>query len=130
MWTAASVLSLRTPKLEFDPAMDLSDISGEDGLSTLEKYVQLLLSRSFEDSSLFWHYAMRHVPSDSLVCASASVPTFAAGSKLQFSVETGLAQQDPALLQQVSLKFWTMCLSVLCVSQICLFCVGDSATCC
>lgn len=76
MWTAASVLALRSsPKLEFDPALDINfDAPGNDdvknsGLSMLERYVSKLLEASFDDSSLFWHYAMRHVPSPSLVCA-------------------------------------------------------------
>ena len=74
MWTAASVLGLRTPKLEFDPALDVdfdspSDEVKRSGLSMLERYVAKLLEASFADSALFWHYAMRHVPSPSLVCA-------------------------------------------------------------
>lgn len=77
MWTAASVLSLHgSPSLEFDPALDVDfdgaspDLAKASGLSMLERYVAKLLEASFEDSSLFWHYAMRHVPSESLVCAS------------------------------------------------------------
>jgi hypothetical protein len=73
MWTAASVLSLRTPKLEFDPTLsndfDGNEDAKEGGLSMLERYVMKLLDESFSDSSLFWHYAMRHVPSQSLMCA-------------------------------------------------------------
>ena len=74
MWTAASVLGLRTPELEFDYTRptNFDDPTGAEdtsGLSTLEKYVGKLLSASFAESSLFWHYAMRHVPSDSLACA-------------------------------------------------------------
>jgi len=76
MWTAASVLGLRSsPKLEFDPALDINFDAPDDdeikssGLSMLERYVGKLLEASFEDSTLFWHYAMRHVPSPSLMCA-------------------------------------------------------------
>ena len=105
MWTAASVLPLRTPKMEFDPAMHLDQRDGDGGFSsTLEKYVDMLLARSFDDSALFWHYAMRHVPSDSLMCltntSDNTVLGFAKGSKLQFEVEPGLAQQAPDLLLQ------------------------------
>ena len=75
MWTAASVLGLRNPKLAFDPALNINFDSPDNdniensGLSMLERYVSKLLQASFEDSSLFWHYAMRHVPSPSLMCA-------------------------------------------------------------
>lgn len=72
MWTAASVLALRSsPKLAFDPSLPVDfDGDGKDsGLSMLERYVSRLLDDSFADSSLFWHYAMRHVPTPSLACA-------------------------------------------------------------
>lgn len=75
MWTAASVLSLHgSSRLQFDPSLDIdfdgeSDDVKQSGLSMLERYVSKLLEASFEDSSLFWHYALRHVPSPSLVCA-------------------------------------------------------------
>jgi hypothetical protein len=77
MWTAASALGLRSQGLEFDPDLvnsdefgaDGSDADQGDGLSMLERYVSRLLDASFRDSSLFWHYAMRHVPTPSLACA-------------------------------------------------------------
>ena len=75
MWTAASVLALHASPLAFDPALDVDfDAPGDEdvkrsGLSMLERYVARLLAASFDDSSLFWHYALRHVPSPSLVCA-------------------------------------------------------------
>ena len=76
MWTAASVLGLRSPKLEFDPSLpkdfDGDETANDSGLSMLERYVAKLLDASFADSSLFWHYAMRHVPSPSLMCAKVS----------------------------------------------------------
>lgn len=56
-----------------------------------------------QDSALFWHYAMRHVPSDSLVCASSATKqttVLPKGSKLQFSVDAGLNASDPNLLLQ------------------------------
>jgi hypothetical protein len=70
-WTVASLLGLRTNALQFDPTMG-ADFDGEDpnGLSMLEKYVDRLLEGSFANSPLFWHYAVRHVPSDSIVCES------------------------------------------------------------
>jgi hypothetical protein len=70
-WTIASVLGLRNPTLEFDPTLE-SDFDGQEshGLSMLEKYVNKLLESSFSNSPMFWHYAMRHVPSNSLVCHS------------------------------------------------------------
>ena len=81
MWTAASVLALRSPALSFDPTLPANFDGGTDeedttaggasALSFLERYVEKLLVGSFADSPLFWHYAMRHVPSDSLACAKA-----------------------------------------------------------
>lgn len=62
MWTASTVLGLRGNGLEFDPA---SPAGG-----SIEAYVERLLSDSFSRSPTFWHYAARHVPSDSLVCAA------------------------------------------------------------
>ena len=109
MWTAASVLSLRTPKLEFDPTFSNFDAprdgEEEEGLSMMEKYVQKLLGRSFQDSALFWHYAMRHVPSDSLMCAKVVAAKGSSALKLQnskliFTLEDGLKAQDPNLLVQ------------------------------
>jgi hypothetical protein len=79
-WTVSSVLGLRTDALKFDPALE-TDFGGIpptelSGLSMLERYVNKLLQDSFTDSPTFWHYAMRHVPSDSQVfiprCASCS----------------------------------------------------------
>jgi hypothetical protein len=91
MWTAASVLSLRSPKLEFDPSLG-KDFDGDadaatSGLSMLERYVSKLLDASFADSSLFWHYAMRHVPSPSLMCAKDYVSeTYKpAGTRMSFA---------------------------------------------
>ncbi len=56
-------------------------------LSMLERYVSKLLDASFADSLLFWHYAMRHVPSPSLMCAKdySSTNYKPAGTKLAFS---------------------------------------------
>jgi hypothetical protein len=93
MWTAASVLSLRSQKLEFDPALskDFDNPDNEDarvnGLSMLERYVGRLLDASFVDSSLFWHYAMRHVPSQSLMCVKdySSSNYKPANTKVQFT---------------------------------------------
>lgn len=96
MWTAASVLSLRTPKLEFDPALpkdfDGDQSAKDSGLSMLERYVAKLLDASFVDSSLFWHYAMRHVPSPSLTCAKdyASTNYKPPGTYMQFYNDAGI----------------------------------------
>jgi hypothetical protein len=104
MWTAASVLALRTPSMQFDPATpsDTIDKNNYEGLSMMELYVQKLLSRSFEDTALFWHYAMRHVPSDSLLCASYVAESAANpiqnGAKLDFFLDPTLSQLDPNLL--------------------------------
>jgi hypothetical protein len=90
MWTAASVLALRTSKLQFDPTLSKDFDGNEDaktnGLSMLERYVIRLLDASFADSSLFWHYAMRHVPSPSLMCAKdyASTNYKPTGTKVSF----------------------------------------------
>jgi hypothetical protein len=77
MWTTASAFAMRSQGLEFDPDLVNSNDFGTggtdaeqgDGLSMLERYVSRLLDASFQDSSLFWHYAMRHVPTQSLACA-------------------------------------------------------------
>jgi hypothetical protein len=91
-WTTATVLGLRNRQLEFDPVRE-PDFDGVDpnGLSMLEKYVRLLLERSFTDSPLFWHYAVRHVPSESLVCDSSlpSTHNITPGT-LKFSREGGV----------------------------------------
>ncbi len=101
MWTAASVLSLRSPKLAFDPSLPKDfDISGgsddvkNSGLSMLERYVSRLLDASFDDSSLFWHYAMRHVPSQSLVCAKDYTSTNhkPSGTTMPYYNDAGLEQ--------------------------------------
>lgn len=100
MWTAASVLGLRSPKLEFDPALDVdfdfpkgNDDVKNSGLSMLERYVSKLLEASFDDSSLFWHYALRHVPSGpSLMCKkeySDSTNSFR-NQTMQFTNDAGI----------------------------------------
>lgn len=45
MWTAASVLPLRTPKLEFGAPFEEEST---EGLSYLERFVDRLLQRSFQ----------------------------------------------------------------------------------
>lgn len=86
MWTVASVLALRTPALQFDPTHP-ADFDGADdvnGLSMLERYVDKLLGLSFAESSLFWHYAMRHVPSESLACAKEEPVQALRNKKINF----------------------------------------------
>lgn len=99
MWTAASVLALRTPQLRFDYTLptNFDDPTGapdKSGLSMLERYVGRLLDRSFSHSPLFWHYAMRHAPSDSLACArdlgSSAPGTRPPSSKLDFQNLAGI----------------------------------------
>jgi hypothetical protein len=69
-WTVTSILGLRTDALRFEPTRQAS---GEgDGLSMLEEYVEKLLEDSFSDSPTFWHYAVRHVPSNSQICESVA----------------------------------------------------------
>lgn len=65
-WSTSSVLGLRGggQNLHFNP------VPG-DG-TTVEGYVDKLLADSFARSSTFWHYALRHVPSDSLMCADGN----------------------------------------------------------
>jgi hypothetical protein len=106
MWTAASVLGLRNPLLEFDPTLSRNFAGAEDGgTSMLEEYVQKLLENSFADSSMFWHYAMRHVPSDSIACAKNIVvnPT-PEGSLMRFSnTNTNVPDLDMTQLPDVSM---------------------------
>lgn len=82
MWTASAVHKLQG-FLKFDPSIKRSRlVHSEDSAgnkedptsetfvkSNMEIYVEKLLADSFADSSTFWHYAIRHVPSDSLICA-------------------------------------------------------------
>lgn len=106
MWTAATVLGLRTPKLQFNPSlpknfdkkMENNDgQSDADGLSMLERYVSKLLDASFADSSLFWHYAMRHVPSPSLMCAKpAKSLQKPPGTKIKYYNDVNLPAADLA----------------------------------
>ena len=102
MWTAASVLSLHgSPRLQFDPALDVdfdapSEEVRQSGLSMLERYVSKLLEASFEDSSLFWHYAVRHVPSPSLTCAGDHASK-RSRSNVQFDNDMGM-DDIPAFL--------------------------------
>lgn len=46
MWTAATVLAMRNPEMQFDPLSAASD--EEDGLSYLERFVQRVLSGAFQ----------------------------------------------------------------------------------
>lgn len=61
-----------------------------------------------QDSALFWHYAMRHVPSDSLICASeilaqGSTQQQQQSSTLKFVDRINLQSKDPnAFLQPPS----------------------------
>jgi hypothetical protein len=70
-WTVSSVLGLRTDALKFDPTLpvDFGSMPPTElnGLSMLERYVNKLLEDSFSRSPTFWHYAVRHVPSNSQV---------------------------------------------------------------
>ncbi len=111
MWTAASVLALRTPKLQFDPVLDINfDVPDNEnvknsGLSMLERYVSKLLEASFDDSPLFWHYAMRHVPSPSLVCARDYYSSlWRRNSTITFVNDARVPSdaQNPDILQSVS----------------------------
>lgn len=76
-WTASTVRKLES--LRFDPSIGRKKLvrEGEEESpssasffkSNLELYVEKLLSDSFSEASTFWHYAIRHVPSESLVCS-------------------------------------------------------------
>lgn len=70
MWTAAGAFASSGggPGPPFDPIVE-HDKGAQEGLSALEAHVRDLLKPSFLRTSTFWHYVMRHVPSDSLVCA-------------------------------------------------------------
>lgn len=97
MWTAASVLSLRTPALKFDPTTTVSESVDSKGLSAMEVYVNKLLKDSFADSPLFWHYALRHVPSESLACAKETLATDtrkADGSTMLFENQDNIEDLD------------------------------------
>jgi hypothetical protein len=71
-WTVSTVLGLRTDALKFDPTLetDFGSMPPTElhGLSMLERYVNKLLEDAFSHSPTFWHYAVRHVPSNSQVC--------------------------------------------------------------
>jgi hypothetical protein len=55
----------------------------------LERYVDKLLESSFSNSPMFWHYAVRHVPSDSLLCDSVveAAPSSQSARKLKFEAD-------------------------------------------
>jgi hypothetical protein len=94
MWTAATILSMNT---KFDPLQEDYDDGG--GLSTLEKFVRKVLDGAFQESPLFWHYAMRHVPSDSLVCAKdfAGQEEPLVGKNLVFTDTVDILTLDPGM---------------------------------
>lgn len=76
MWSLVDVGELRARGLEFDPTanVDFEDVHATEdrsNLSMLEKYVRRLLKSAYHSSPLFWHHAMRHAPSDSLVCKNS-----------------------------------------------------------
>lgn len=96
MWTAAGAMAESSDGEQVGPPFDpvrAAGSSGEEdtattgnGLSALETHVRALLRPSFLGTSTFWHYAMRHVPSDSLVCArEASRPASRASSFIRYA---------------------------------------------
>ena len=104
MWTAASVLSMNTPELEFNPSREASDQEKLNGLSYLESFTQKILAGAFQESALFWHYALRHVPSDSLICAKEDFAKgstqMASNASLYFTDKIGLSSKDEGIAQQ------------------------------
>lgn len=112
MWTAASVLALRTPELEFNPAKSPTELEAEVGLSYMEAFVQKLLAGSFQDSALFWHYALRHVPSDSLMCAREDLAKgsskLSSNASVIFVDDIGLSGKDPSIVSQAPLRGYPM----------------------
>jgi hypothetical protein len=71
-WTLKGIAALRNSGLEFDPAMNVNfdgdpEAAGS-GKTMLERYVQKLLEASYDSSPLFWHHAMRYLPSESMLC--------------------------------------------------------------
>lgn len=80
MWTASTVPELdsfTSTRFDFTLPRDFAGTPSakDDGLSMLELYIQKLLAHAFQRSPLYWHHALRHVPSDSLVCQGQYKPT-------------------------------------------------------
>lgn len=79
-WTLLSVAELREVGIQFDPAANVrfeapaNAEPDETGQSMLQRFVTRLLNAAYDSSPLFWHHAMRHVPSDSLVCRHRAQP--------------------------------------------------------
>lgn len=72
-WVTSTAATLLAEGHEFDYTV-LKDFSDDevpdpsDGVTALERYVSALLMDAFRHSSLFWHYSLRHSPTDSLAC--------------------------------------------------------------
>lgn len=113
MWSLVDVVELRALGLEFDPvaAANFEDVHvADDGsnLSMLERYVRRLLKSAYQTSPLFWHHAMRHVPSESLVCKNSyEANRKLNGASIQFKNMQGIQVSElnnlPAIAWQVKL---------------------------
>lgn len=97
MWTISSVQELRDLGIPFDPALDVRfedpDSDGDTnpgGGGMLERYVSRLLRGAYESSPLFWHHALRHVPSPSLACRGQARQAQPARRHLEFKDPNGL----------------------------------------
>jgi hypothetical protein len=110
-WSLPDVVRQILP--EYDPVMN-SDFDKvpitADHTSMLEKYVSQLLADSFEQSSLYWHYAMRYVPSDSLAClGDYSSQRAPAGTKV---VVGNTFINNDALKNSLSTQYLNICFCI------------------
>lgn len=92
-WTLSRIAARVVP--EYDPTMP-ADFDGSplqsEHVSMLEKYVSEMLKDALAKSPLYWHYAMRYVPSDSLVCLGNYSSNFAAPGRKISVVSEKLSQ--------------------------------------
>jgi hypothetical protein len=104
-WSLKTIVQDNMP--EFDPLMP-PDYDGvpmqANETSVIEKYVRQLLQDAYSNSPLYWHYAMRYVPSDSLVCLDDYSRNVApANSKIQIqSLQINSTSIGPSILAMLS----------------------------
>jgi len=103
--TISTIKQMTDEGIIFDPTMDTDFDNRQQfelpGLGMLERYVNRLLEHSFKKSSTFWSYALRHVPSDSLVCSQTrDIPSL--GKTLKWS-DAGSYLQNGNVLQEIVL---------------------------
>lgn len=65
-WTLTGAHDLLARKLSFDPLVAPDGVNSTQ--TVLQRYVSRVLASAYDSAPLFWHHALRHVPSESLMC--------------------------------------------------------------